>query len=115
MTSFLVIRDEQIAALREPFRPALVDALVAHALECHEDEVRDLDVPIEQFVNGIIDRGAGYGLVSARDLSRFLSLTMVAGDGWMSLLEGPHATAGARLNEVFRRVVDELTLAEGDA
>lgn len=76
----LIIRPEQVQALEESANGAFEDRLALHARRFFPERVAAMtDVDLHAFCGHGVAAARGYGLVTARDLCKYVNLTLALG------------------------------------
>ncbi|MEM7154737.1 MAG: hypothetical protein AAF799_17945 [Myxococcota bacterium] len=123
-TELFVMRPEHLRGLRRPRVRPLLDTLVAELRRSFPEELVALD---EDELRDEVEEGAlravGYGLVTFRDLARFLNLLVVYGWNcdlerpWMAALlsDGEVPLPSARLDRLVRASIERLRSEHANA
>jgi hypothetical protein len=102
----MVIRQEQMSALAKGGATAFEDRMVVHLNKCFPGRCQKLpEVQVRETIRLGIDRAAGYGVSTERDVCKYIDLMMVFGRDFDERADLPWAS----------RILNDLVLKDGTA
>jgi hypothetical protein len=112
----LTIRKEQIKVFDEMAMKQFIESMVIHVKKHFPEESKPMDdEQLKNYIRDVISSGKKYGLVSERDICKYLNLTMHFGkdfdknpeNEWMKtmLMDGIEPNPSIRISKLYNEAL----------